>query len=298
MVFIQDLPRKTAGHSSSASSCQFHDALLGLLNSLGAFKYSEFAKESQFSEYNWEHVKASLVYSIPGYTDTTNHQSTGMAMLNRVVAGASWFHPKDTASRLVVEYQGSSLGSYNKNWTDGMLAATRGQLGIKRPECLKRKTVDDGIIDLTGDGDELSLIFPRMQTVLNSTVGPGGFGTLFCRDDYFKTPGARKYLRDCINDPVLLKADFAMHSKIMTVSEERKDGNSILYWYCGSHNPTASAWGKLVKSGAKIMIANYEVGVIFAPRDLESSEFPYPYVRPPPAYKEDDMPWCQNLFFN
>lgn len=70
-----------------------------------------------------------------------------------------------------------------------------------------------------------------------------------------------------------------------------------LYRYLGSHNFTAAAWGKFVKDGSKLMINNYEVGVLLPEELIGGDKFPYTYHRPPERYTLDDAPWDQSAFF-
>lgn len=131
-----------------------------------------------------------------------------------------------------------------------------------------------------------------MRTAEHSFGGPEAFGTLFCKRKDFESPNCPKEIfHDCItgkNDNE--KCKYSMHSKIMTVSS----GENVSYIYCGSHNFTASAWGKTTKQGSMLMINNFEVGVL-----IPASEFKcdYPYLRPAPKYKSDDLPWDQGEYY-
>jgi len=77
------------------------------------------------------------------------------------------------------------------------------------------------------------------------------------------------------------------------------------WFYIGSHNMSAAAWGKAVVSNIKATtgagklvdapvpismtnrIANYEMGVIFATADIP---FDHPYEYPPQRYAEGQLP--------
>lgn len=151
---------------------------------------------------------------------------------------------------------------------------------------------DDGFIDLTEEENvQFKVVFPTLRTVEESLVGPQGFGTLFCKRKDFESdncPAGIFY--DCTTS-LNGKCKYAMHSKIMTVSSGDKGS---VYIYCGSHNFTASAWGKTTKQGSMLMVNNYEVGVLIPSSDCK---FEYPYLRPVPEYKSTDFPWDQTDFY-
>lgn len=141
---------------------------------------------------------------------------------------------------------------------------------------------------------KFKIIFPTLKTVLSSLIGPSGFGTLFCKSKDFKSPNFPSELfYDCTSD--LNHSKYSMHSKIMTVYSS-SSSRAVEYIYLGSHNFTASAWGKTTKQGSMLMINNFEVGVII-PKSTHKS-FEYPYLRPPPKYGLNDLPWDQTDYFS
>lgn len=152
-------------------------------------------------------------------------------------------------------------------------------------------------IDLTESGDvnefEFKVVFPTLRTVENSRGGPEAFGTLFCKKKDFESLSCpTKIFHDCItgteDDD---KCKYSMHSKIMTISSVK---NGASYIYCGSHNFTASAWGKTTKQGSMLMISNFEVGVLIPASEWKCE---YPYLRPAPKYKSNDLPWDQSDYY-
>ncbi|KAF0450062.1 phospholipase D/nuclease [Gigaspora margarita] len=87
-----------------------------------------------------------------------------------------------------------------------------------------------------------------------------------------------------------------------TISDQ--DIDPIRGWYyCGSHNFTSSAWGKISTSretkGPQLRINNWELGVFFSIRGSENDQgdwftengVPVPYQRPPRRYDLNDTPW-------
>jgi hypothetical protein len=332
-------------------------------------------QRSHIHHYDWSAVKVDLVYSLPGYVEASNPLASGLSMLNRLVVKRARVPAGEQG--LTVEYQGSSLGSLNRDWIDAFLASARGCLCQRPEKCAptfssisKKRTIESATSEeplvTTRHCDRLHIVFPKMSTVCASPARPEAFATLFCKERDFKaavdasakdnTPHPHEIFRDCVTDGKDGRADYAMHSKIMTVTEGTGDvgeDEKVSYRYIGSHNFTASAWGRLVKSGSKLMVCNYEVGVLFEDSDLgpvatsngtiekdtidkdtidkdttskdttdkdttdkdatdkdttdkdttnkdtkqpsQCSSFPYPYVRPAPAYRDADMPWCQDV---
>ena len=55
----------------------------------------------------------------------------------------------------------------------------------------------------------------------------------------------------------------------------------------------------MTKQGTMFMINNFEVGVIIPKSSFDDLElFEYPYIRPPPNYGLDDLPWDQSDYFS
>ena len=146
---------------------------------------------------------------------------------------------------------------------------------------------DDEEVDV-----EFKIVFPTLNTVKNSLVGPDGFGTLFCKIKDFQSPNfPSDSFHDCVTKDGN-RCKYAMHSKIMTISS-RKTGKGC-FNYCGSHNFTASAWGKTTKQGSMLMVNNFEVGVLIPASEWNCE---YPYLRPARKYELNDLPWYQNDYF-
>lgn len=184
---------------------------------------------------------------------------------------------------------------------------------------------DDAICD--PPDISFKIVFPSRSTVENSLPGPGAFGTIFAKTkDFRATSCPREVFHDCRSGKGKI-TEYPMHSKIMTVSRVHQGLKSVssssskeiivldsdeeaeeakteieakempLYRYLGSHNFTAAAWGKLVKNGTKLMINNYEVGLLLPEEVVSSGDFVYTYHRPPERYSPDDEPWDQTVFF-
>lgn len=147
-----------------------------------------------------------------------------------------------------VEAQGSSLGALAPDWL-GKFASN------------------------------VKIVFPTSR---HAHERPGAFGTIFCREDYWKKYTVKDSFYQCVS---IFKNGQALHSKIILFIKN----NEMKSAYIGSHNFTPSAWGRFTKAG-KLFIANYEIGVLL---DTEQTRFKSPYARPVVPYSQCDTPWFQ-----
>jgi tyrosyl-DNA phosphodiesterase 1 len=204
--------------------------------------------------------------------------------------------------------KGSSVGAIKNDWLLEFGKAATGKLVEPKgnSSLVKKRAAFTNFIDLTesdnDDKDEddtdkiiykFKLVFPTLRTVESSCGGPEAFGTLFCKKKDFESLNCpTEIFHDCVTGPDDDKCKYSMHSKIMTVSSG--NNNTVSYIYCGSHNFTASAWGKTTKQGSMLMINNFEVGVLIPASEWKCE---YPYLRPAPKYKTNDLPWDQSEYF-
>ncbi len=208
------------------------------------------------------------------------------------------------------------MGLITKDWLDDFGKAASGSLSTAHKQ-YSEAPVDTPQLNF-------KVVFPSLETVQKSSLGPPAFGTIFSKIKDFRAPGCpREVFHDCRNGAGSI-SEYPMHSKIMTVSigsgawksekptgsvsneeilvldsdeETEAQSNGVLYRYLGSHNFTAAAWGRLLKDDTKLMINNYEVGVLL-PGDFDSGHFPYPYHRPVTKYSNEDEPWDQTTYFD
>jgi tyrosyl-DNA phosphodiesterase-1 len=212
----------------------------------------------ELSGYDWSRVVARMVYSVPGMASVSH--ASGLVMLAGRVPVAEkldW-----------IESQGSSLGAMTETWLDDVMTCCTGRL----PGNSRKRPADDAPMDI-------KVIFPTTEYALNSELGPGAFGTIFCQSKNWNSPTyPHSLFYKCIS---ISKDCRPLHTKIL---------NTPKWIYLGSSNFTQSAWGKFVKEKSALMIANYELGVI-----IEAANFPFPYRRPVMPYDKDDVPWMQEL---
>jgi hypothetical protein len=96
---------------------------------------------------------------------------------------------------------------------------------------------------------ELHIIFPALQTVIDSHFGRESGGTTFLQPKTFKDPLFPKstfhHFRGPTSHPTL--TGHLSHSKIIIAYTGIIDDSSIIY--SGSHNLSQVAWGKLTNKG-------------------------------------------------
>lgn len=286
------------------------------------------SEEGDLRAYDWSALRVRLVCSLPGMHSVVGEApGTGLAMLARKVSGPS-------PHQLLLECQGSSLGSLEASWladvqccARGLSPSPPGRRTDNMPESAFTKSAVPKRVRLQGSPEGRSsattganaesnvrIVFPTLEYVMGSD--PGIFGTIFCRSDMWQRDN---YPRDLFHRcESRYGRGQPLHSKIITAfaTDQDEQGSSVQavrWWYVGSHNFTPSAWGKFVKEKRSILIANYELGVVipataaiaetlFPPSPSGDTEvgqraFPYPYLRPPPSYTLDDAPWMQDLFY-
>lgn len=252
---------------------EFQDDLLNLLAHLSIDE--SLISRDELNWYDWSLVTAKMVYSIPGMVSVD--RSSGLPMLSRKV-------PSSGQPPLWVECQGSSLGIMDKTWLDNFLTCTMGKL----PPISSRKRPAEDIPSSSPlpppiTTTTLRLIFPTMKYALESELGPEAFGTIFCQPKYWNNPNyPRDHFYRCLSTS---RTSRPLHTKLIVTEG---------WYYVGSHNFTPSAWGKWVKEGSTIFIANYELGVIMMG---EAKSEILPYRRPVEPYSKNDMPWMQQVVF-
>ena len=90
------------------------------------------------------------------------------------------------------------------------------------------------------------------------------------------------------------------HLKVLIIANDRFDVNDDTVIYFGSHNFTASAWGKYEKEETVLQISNTELGVLFAPK-LGSAAMKQkiieglPFKYPPRKFAKDESPFFNNF---
>ncbi|CCA72701.1 hypothetical protein PIIN_06638 [Serendipita indica DSM 11827] len=231
---------------------------------------------------------------------------------------------KKPPEELIVECQGSSIGTYSAQWLQEFYSSC---CGISPETWLDKSKASRSKLPKP----PLRILFPSLKTVQSSVLGEDGGGTMFCRTSQWE--GAN-FPRDLFYDSNSKRGKVLMHTKMIlglwrdSSSDERSSTTLRKYakqkevleidsddeveiidpfaagWlYVGSHNFTPSAWGTLSGSAFTpvLNITNYELGILIPlPEDIEEAEkrgnHLVSWQRPPRKYdiQGGDIPWCQN----
>jgi len=238
------------------------------------------------SKWDFSKVMVKLIPSIAG-----KHEGwpaliqTGHTRLMKAVRDLGLRTGAGNAAReLVLECQGSSIGTYSTQWLNEFHWSARGESGedwLDEPKARRSKL----------PWPPVKIIFPSSKTVRASALGEPGGGTMFCRANQWE---AAKFPRELFHDSNSAGGRVLMHtkmiiatfgrtspfagtskpvaeakstrpispdkgkSKVIVISDSETESESdieenplrsprepIGWAYVGSHNFTPSAWGTL-----------------------------------------------------
>ncbi|KAI0087489.1 tyrosyl-DNA phosphodiesterase-domain-containing protein [Irpex rosettiformis] len=213
---------------------------------------------------------------------------------------------------LVLECQGSSIGTYTTQWMNEFYICAQGEspkTWLDKTRASRAKLPYPPI----------KILFPTKYTVRNTVLGEAGGGTMFCRRTQWE---AAKFPRELFYDSKSKRGRVLMHSKMVlgtfrpsplsntasrTRTQARDDDDDIVeipppsadcvgWAYVGSHNFTPSAWGTLSGSGFTpvLNVTNFELGIVIPLRDEEHLSNVICWERPPKKYAGKDEPWFQS----
>lgn len=260
----------------------FSEDLLELLKGLAV--ESDIYGEDDLAGFDLEEIPGYLVFSGPGKYSSGYDEGcdgNGLLMLEEK------FQDAELGPIARIEYVCSSLGLLDGKWLDEFADVCGIPYDYGRPYSKissKRHTAST-----PEQGLKIQIVYPTRTYVENSPDGVGGFGTLFLRSEMWNRSGSPRHL--------LYRAESVfgegqpIHAKIIT-GYSKEDDNQPRWAFIGSHNFTASAWGKVTPDG--ITIANFEVGILLP--WPATKPFPFPYKRPLVGYSNNDLPWMQDLF--
>ncbi|CAE6429711.1 unnamed protein product [Rhizoctonia solani] len=239
------------------------------------------------SRWDWSRVTAHLVPSIAGkHTGWPDVLGVGHVALMKAVRDM-----EATSKDVLIECQGSSIGSYSASWTNEFMSSAKG-------------ISPDTYLDITKARRSkaphppgLKIIFPSLRTVDESILGRNGAGTMFCQR---KQWDASTFPKRHFYDSNSKRGKVLMHSKmILGIPNDKEEApNKPKAWlYVGSHNFTPSAWGTLSGSGfnPSIYMINYELGVVIPLESVSQGDKLACWQRPPRQYvQSEDVPWMQS----
>ncbi|CAL1698618.1 unnamed protein product [Somion occarium] len=269
-------------------------------------------------KWDFSKVKIHLVPSLAGkHEGWPKVLQSGHVALMKAVRDSGARTPK--GKELVLECQGSSIGTYSTQWVNEFYCSARGDSAeewLDQPRSRRTKLPYPPI----------KILFPSDKTVKDSALGEQGGGTMFCRRSQWE--GA-KFPRNLFHDSRSKRGGVLMHSKmiiatfrdtgplnkgkapqsdsetepesddeVVEVDAQGREEDKVIGWaYVGSHNFTPSAWGTLSGSGFNPILnnTNFELGIVFPLRRAEELERVACWERPPRKYVlGKDEPWMQS----
>ncbi|KAJ9115421.1 hypothetical protein QFC22_005178 [Naganishia vaughanmartiniae] len=268
-------------------------------------------------KWDWSQVAAELAVSVPGKeTGEMNVARTGKTGLAACLRRRGWVPSND--QELVAEFQSSSLSGLHYNFMWDFYDCLRGQSATAIARTIRPKP-RSGQKRLC---PPIRIVFPTLRTVMNSLRGPEGAKTMFCSETNWA-----EHTKDSFFDANCKAAKVMMHTKCILAtfrpkgmvpsfnsprgpiasnsrSREAVASTSAVggWYYIGSHNFSAFAWGTMKMEGThpQISVRNYEMGVIL-PLPVENTEQVASEIatwqRPPRKYDtQNDKPWMQRQF--
>ncbi|WVQ73114.1 hypothetical protein IAR50_002678 [Cryptococcus sp. DSM 104548] len=259
------------------------------------------------NKWDWSKVTFRTVISTAKkHTGADGVRGAGMGRLGRVLELEGW-KPR-SGEKLVVEYQGSSLGRYSKKWMGDFYSFCIG------------KPLSSFSTSAVKTWPPIRILFPSLNTVDNSFGKREGGGTMFSGNAWDTDA------KELFHDAKSKRSGVLMHSKVIvglfepgefTASSSKaslgkrkapveddvsgsNEGAVGGWMYMGSHNFSPSAWGTLdVKTNPPALnVKNYELGIVFPlPREhaKDVATTIVPYKRPAKKYGPSDVPFNQKI---
>ncbi|KAJ7173422.1 tyrosyl-DNA phosphodiesterase-domain-containing protein [Mycena filopes] len=242
--------------------------------------------------WDWDNVTAELVPSIAGkWEGWRDIKKTGHPRLMRAL-NTLGLATSDTQN-LIVECQGSSIGTYTTQWFNQFyISATGHSSALKSHMDMsegRRKKLDYPL--------GVKVVFPSLATV--KSTDQHGATSLFCTRQKW---AVANFPRTAFHDSKSSAGRVLMHTKMIIGSFTQKknttaDPSDPAGWmYLGSHNFTAAAWGNLSGSAdAPVLnLNNYELGVVLPLMSAQDVNSVSAWERPPKRYAPADVPWFQD----
>ncbi|KZT68593.1 phospholipase D/nuclease [Daedalea quercina L-15889] len=262
------------------------------------------------THWDFSKVKAKLIPSVAGkhegWPKNTQVILTGHTSLMKALRDSGL--AADKGKEVVLECQGSSIGTYSTQWMNEFHCSARGESAQTWLDVSKARRAKLPY-------PPIKILFPTLQYVRSSVLGEQGGGTMFCRRHQWE---AAKFPRDLFHQSRSKRGRVLMHSKMIlgiirkgeiggqSDSETEPDDNEptetrqnkpVGWLYMGSHNFTPSAWGTLSGSAFNptLNITNYELGILLPLFNEEEANRLTCWERPPRKYVlGKDEPWIQS----
>ncbi|THH07200.1 hypothetical protein EW145_g3542, partial [Phellinidium pouzarii] len=279
-VWLQDIPMRPTPvrHDDDGKASDFPGTLERVLHSLNVpaaltkFIDGDFANMpiEALSElgmrWDWTKVRVKLVASLAGKHEGWDEvERTGHPALMKAVQELGAETPK--GKELVLECQGSSIGTYTTEWMNEFHCSARGETAktwMDKPRSERAKEAWPAV----------KIVFPSTQTVKDSVLGIAGAGTMFCRKEQWE---GKKFPRELFYDSNSKRGRVLMHSKVrlsnrtnddmsLNLADDRRDVPRE-----GIDGPI-DIGGEGGGCGGGVGIVNYEMGIVIALQSEEEAE--------------------------
>ncbi|ODN81641.1 hypothetical protein, variant 1 [Cryptococcus amylolentus CBS 6039] len=310
---VNDLSESVPSHDlplqfrSLFTSIRVPAGLQDLARIHGELPFSGKDNFRDLKKWDWSRVAFRTVISTAKkHTGVDSVVGSGMGRLGRVLELEGW-KPR-SGEKVVLEYQGSSLGRYSKKWIGEFYAFCIG------------KPLSSFSTSAAKTWPPIKVLFPSLATVDNSFGKRDGGGTMFSGNAW------NTDAKELFHDANSKRSGILMHSKVivalfepgeLTASSSKTSlgkrkaavaddapkhtDEGVGGWmYMGSHNFSPSAWGTLdLKANSPALnVKNYELGIVFPlPRDYakDVATKVVPYKRPARRYGPSDVPFNQKI---
>lgn len=201
------------------------------------------------SKWDWSKVKVKLIPSISGKHEgwPAVVQSGHTRLMKAVRELGLRTGSGKSAQDLIVECQGSSIGTYSTQWLNEFHYSARGESPedwLDEPKARRTKL----------PWPPVKILFPSLRTVKQTVLGEPGGGTMFCRTRQWE---GEKFPRDLFHDSNSVGGRVLMHTKMIIATFRQKQhlfGSPTK----ASAAPSSSSAGKGKKKVEVIIISDSE----------------------------------------
>ncbi|KAI7882772.1 phospholipase D/nuclease [Lichtheimia hyalospora FSU 10163] len=274
VVFIQDFPLASKATTSITHLPRFARDIANLLEQM----HVPSSVQDELLKYDFSRAKAHVVASVSGnFQGHDQYRQYGHARLAQIIREIGAADPNRPPR---IEMQTSSLGGLNASYLHELYRSFSGIDPYETSSKPVRMKNNEPL-------PPIDIIYPSMDTVLDSRLGPPGAGTICLNTSSWQKP---TFPKQVMCDAISHRPRTLMHSKVNI-----HWGRILIMDDDRSHNATMGAWGKLSiardSKQPKMSINNWELGVVLPL--YEDSDIPVTYIRPPPRYRTGQDAWTQ-----
>lgn len=275
---------------------EFESTLKDYLNNIFPKKIDfKTCTKIDLDEYVFENLDVILIPSFPGRHKDKKY---GLAKIRSIIQGLNHkIYKKE--EEYVITYQTSSLGTIDQSFLTDICYSFLPNYFIEDENKIPKSLYND----IT---DNIKVIYPTEKYVVDeSYAGPDFAHPLLLNEKNYVKPSFIKKVFHKFEGNI----DFNFHHGVLphlkvgivTKSDMKIDDDTIIYF--GSHNFTASAWGKYEKNRSQLLISNTELGVLLVGKEGSKSKKEeiikgLTFKFPAKIYEKDDSPWIASSYYN